>query len=211
MQRVSVGIDGDDDRKTGHLEFPNGLRGAEFFHQIDIFDSLDAFGQHLRRAAYRMQISASILFAGLQGFVSHAALTDDAAQPEIADDLPLIWLLADGGGGAGGDAFPISFSIFDHDWSAMIQNAFFEVDAFRQLPAFVQILVNGVTAGEQGAAKGYLVADLEGADGGFRDWGGEFDHAERSDGVLEFFSTPFEFINTAIPGYRHRFGVGPPG
>ena len=54
----------------------------------------------------------------------------------------------------------------------MVEDAALEIDAGRELAAFVQILVDRVAAGEQRAGDGDFVADLERADGGFGNGGG---------------------------------------
>jgi hypothetical protein len=95
----------------------------------------------------------------------HAALADHAANAVIADDLPLIGFLARARGGAGRDDLPCALLVFDDDRSAMVDHAAAQADAFGQGPAFVEVFVDGVAAGEHDALKVDFIANLEGSDG----------------------------------------------
>jgi hypothetical protein len=114
-----------------------------------------------------MQVDAPVLFAGGQRFIAHAALANDAAHAEVANDLPLIGFLANGRGRAGGDAFPIALFVFNNHRAAMVQNPAFQADSVGKLASLVKILVNCIAAGEKRARDGNLITDFEFAYGGF--------------------------------------------
>src|SRR5664279_3061783 len=98
-----------------------------------------------------MQIDTSMLLAGRHRPLTHAALADDPAQAEVADDLRLVRLLPNGGRGAGGDALPIALLVLNDDRAAVVENAALEVHAGRELSSVVQVLVNRIPSSEQGA------------------------------------------------------------
>jgi hypothetical protein len=103
-------------------EFPDGFRRAELLVEVHVAHVLDALGQHLRRAADGVEIDAPMLLARRQRSGSHATFADDAAHAEIADDLPLVRLLTDGGRGSGSRALPGAVRLFHDYGSAMIKN-----------------------------------------------------------------------------------------
>jgi len=169
-------VHGDYGGEIFDIEFPDGFGRAELFQHVDAADFFDALREYLRRAADAVQVNTTVLLAGLQRFVAHAAFADDAAQTEIANHLPLIRLLANGRRRAGSGAFPVALLVLDDYRAAVIENAVFEIHTGRQRAAFVQIFVHGIAAGEEDAGDQNFVADFEGADLLLGDWCSERNH-----------------------------------
>ena len=107
-----------------------------------------------------MQINSPVVLARSQRLVSHASLADHPSHTELFQDVSLIRLLTDGCRGAGSHHFPLLVFIFQHNWAAVINNATLEVDARRQLPSLVKILVHGIATGEHHAGNQNLIANL---------------------------------------------------
>jgi hypothetical protein len=164
VEGMAVSVHGDDGGEADDFELPDGFGGAEFFHEIDVGHAFDALGEDLGGAAHRVEINAAVLLAGFEGFVAHAAFADDAAQAEVADNLPLVGFFADGGGRSGSDAFPVALLVLDDYGAAVVQDAAGEADAGRELAAFVEVFVDGIAAGKERAGDGDFVTDFEGTD-----------------------------------------------
>ena len=90
-----------------------------------------------------------MLPARFKGFVTHAAFADDAAQAEIANDLPLVRLFANRGRRTRRNTFPCAAFIFDHNRSAMVKDTAPEIYAGGELAAFVKIFVHGIASGKE--------------------------------------------------------------
>ena len=75
------------------------------------------------RAAYTVQINTAMLAARFEGLVAHAAFADDAANAEVANDLPLVRLLTNRGGRSSGGDLPFAIRIFHHDGTAVVDNS----------------------------------------------------------------------------------------
>jgi hypothetical protein len=176
MKGAAVGIHGDDGREPFDFQFPDGFGGAKFFEEIDVADLLHAFREDLGSAADAVEVNAAVFFAGGEGFVAHAAFANDSAQAEVANDLPLVRLFADGSRGSGGGDFPVSLFVFDDDGSAVINDAVAEVYFGRELAAFVQKFVDDIASGENDAADFDRVADFKSADFFFGEGEGDLNH-----------------------------------
>src|SRR5271170_7522266 len=162
--------------KILHFKFPNRFRRAKFFHHINSAHFFDALGQYLRRAADRVQINAAVFLARRKRAVAHAALADDAADAEIANDLRLIRLFTDGSSRAGGSGLPIPLLILHHDRTAMIKNSVAQLYFRRQHSTLVHILVNRVAPGEHDTGNQNLVANFQSPDFFFGKWKAQFRH-----------------------------------
>src|SRR5687768_12729824 len=123
VEGAAVGIHRDDGGETIDFQFPDGFGRAEFFEEIDVADFFDAFGKDLGGAADAVEINTAVLPAGFECFVTHAAFADDTADSKVPNDLPLVRLLTNGSGGAGGGDFPVAVLILNHDRSAMIDDS----------------------------------------------------------------------------------------
>jgi len=150
---------------TSNSQMASG--GAEFIEEMDVAHALDAFRQHLGCAADGVQIGATVIRAGFEGSIAHAAFSNYAAKAEIPDDLALIRFFTNGGRRAGGDTFPFAALVFDHHRAAVIEDAALKIDARRQLTAFMQIFMDRIAAGEQRSGDGHFIAHLEGSDVSF--------------------------------------------
>src|SRR3982751_1179301 len=106
---------------------------------MDARDFFHAFGEDLGGAADGVEVNAAVIFASLDGFFAHAAFAYNAAQSEIANDLPLVRLFADGSGGAGSGDFPIALFVFHDDGATMVEDGVFEFNFGRKFAAFVKI------------------------------------------------------------------------
>ena len=109
---MAVRVHRDDRREILDFKFPDGLRRAELFQQVNIAHLFDALSQHLRRTTDRVQIHAAEFLARRERFFAHAALADDAADAKVADDLRLIRLFADEVVGPAAVAFQVPSSCF---------------------------------------------------------------------------------------------------
>src|SRR5512133_706671 len=78
------------------LKLPDSFRGAEFLHEVNIGDALDALGENLSCTANGMQVYAAVFLTGLESAFGHASLANNRAQAEIPYDLSLIGLLSNG-------------------------------------------------------------------------------------------------------------------
>ena len=156
-----MGVNGNDRRKINHIQFPDGFGRTELIFKIDVANFFDALRQNLRGPADRVQIDASVFLAGGLGFGAHAAFADDPAQTEIANDLPLIGLFANGSRGAGGIAGVSAVRLGHHHRAAMINDAIFETHSRRQFATVMQIFVDGVPPGEHHAGNQNFIANFE--------------------------------------------------
>lgn len=171
-----MGVHGDDDWEIAHFEFPDGFGGSEFFEQVDITNLDDAFSKNLSGTSDGVEVDATVFLAGAEGAVAHSALSDDAAEFEIADDLALVRFLADGSGGTCCGDFPGTGSILENDGSAVVDDSVGEVDSGREFPAFVEVFMNGVSTRKDDAGDGHRIAYFEGSDFIFGEGRSERDH-----------------------------------
>ena len=68
-----------------------------------------------------------MLLAGPESLVAHAALTNDAAQAVVADNVGLVRLFADRRRRPGGGDLPRAIRILQHHRSAVVNNPVAEV------------------------------------------------------------------------------------
>lgn len=87
-------VDGHGGREFLHFKFPNRFWCPKLLHEKHVVHSLNAFRQHLRRAANGVQINTTMFSASLECSFAHSAFANNRSQPEIANDLPLIRLFA---------------------------------------------------------------------------------------------------------------------
>src|SRR4051794_36762680 len=115
VEGVTVGIHGHDGGEVLHFKLPNRLWGAELLQKGDAADTFDALCQDLGRAADGVEVDTTVFTTCREGAIAHAPFTDNAPEPEVADDFPLIRFFADGGGRPGSDDLPAVLLVFDHD------------------------------------------------------------------------------------------------
>ena len=176
MQRAAVGVHGDNDGEIAHFELPDGFGGSEFFEQVDIVHADDPFGEHLSGPPDGVEVDATVLLAGAEGAVAHTALSDDAAEFEIANDVALVRFLTDGSGGTCCGDFPGTRSILEDDGSAVVDDPVREIDSGGEFPSFVEVFMDGVSTGKDDAGDGHRIAYFEGSDFIFGEGRGERDH-----------------------------------
>ena len=171
--------------------------------KCDAFHLLDAVGIVLGRAADGVQVDGAVLLQGGQGLGAHAAFADDRPDAEFADDVRLVGLLADAGGGAGRLDLPLALFVLQHHRAAVVDHA--PVQVHRRV-VVDQILVEGVAAGVDQPVQDDHVADAELPDLLFGD-GRVRRHSRRffvwrpATGVAVFFGASFGSSCTASFGF----------
>src|SRR5438128_1287212 len=111
-----------------------------------------------------MKVHTAMLPAGGQRPVPHAAFADHTPQAKIADDLPLVRFLPDGGGGPGCQDLPTALIILHDHRPAMIDDSILQTDSCRQLSSVMKVLVHRISASKENSANLNGIADLERAD-----------------------------------------------
>src|SRR5262245_7292795 len=110
-------VHGHDGREVCHAEPPHRFGYSEF-EQLDVEHFVNAFGVILGCAADGVKVDRAVLFHRGQRLRAHSAFADDGAHAVAFDDLALVRLFADAGGGAGGGD-PV-IAIFHDDGAAMV-------------------------------------------------------------------------------------------
>ena len=160
-----MGVHRHNGREILELEVPHGLGRAEFEprHPIHL---LDAPGVELCRAPDGVEVHGPVLLEAGQGLGAHAALAHHHAHAELADDVGLVRLLADAGGGAGGGHLPAPVRLLGHHGAAVVDHAALQVHG--RIVAH-QVMVHGIAARERGSVQQHDIAHLQRTDGGLVD------------------------------------------
>lgn len=145
---------------------------------MDAADRFDALGQDLRCTTNRVEIHTARFSAGRQGTIPHPAFANNTPDTKLPNDITLVRFLTDGRGRTRRRDFPAAMIILDHDRTAVVKDAILEVHARWKFAAFMEILVDGVTSGEDHSGDQDFVADLQGPDRGFSEWGTQLNHAQ---------------------------------
>ena len=172
---VAIGIHRDDGGEVFDFELPNGFWGAELVVVIDVWDIDDGGGENLCGTAHGMQIDATEFFAGFSGFRTHAAFSDDGFQTIAFDERSLVGLFTGGCCGACRRYTPFAVGIFDDDGAAMVDDGVCQVGGWWLGHGMGdEILVGGVTRGENRACDFDGVAEFQRTDILFCEWKVEF-------------------------------------
>src|SRR5688572_33256400 len=150
---------------------PDRLGAAEI-HPVDTVDALDGSGADLRGAADRVHVDRSILAAGLEGLLAHAAFADHSADAEVPDDFPLIGLFAGARRRTRRFADPL-IALFHHDRATVIDDLPLQID--RRFHTFVQTVMYGIAPRIETSRDRNRIAYVQRADRRFIGGSGELD------------------------------------
>src|SRR5581483_3567372 len=101
---------------------PHRFGNAELLQEVHARHARDLFGIELGRAPDGVEIDRADLLETLQGLFAHAALADDGAHAELAQDVRLIRLLTNAGRRPGGLDVPVAILVLKHDGAAVIED-----------------------------------------------------------------------------------------